>query len=246
MKSLSVVIIAKNEADKIKRTLKSVGWADEVIVVVDSASVDRTAAIARDSGARVFVKSWNGYANQKNFGIAKAQNDWILSIDADEVVAKELAQEIENLDLDRDGYFIPFKNYIGQRWVKYGGLYPDYHLRLFRKDKGQFKGIGGGQIHETVRIDDIGYLNNPIEHFTYANVLDFWQRVVQYSTQEAKELVKAGFSPNFAGLARIPWKFFKTYFLQLGVLDGWYGFVNALFLTLYQVNKLRVMILEAK
>ena len=246
MKLISVVIIGKNEEDQMERTLKSVGWADEVVVVVDSASVDRTEEIAKDKGARVFVKSWGGYADQKNFGISKAKNSWILSIDADEVVTKKLAKEIKSLIFDPDGYYIPFKNYLGQRWLKHGGLYPDYHLRLFRKDRGHFAGIGGGQIHETIQVKEVGYLKNPIEHHTYSSVADFWYRVLKYSSQEARELKKLGYQTSLFDLVKVPAKFVKTYFWQLGFLDGWYGFVNALFLTLYQVNKLRVMILGAK
>lgn len=246
MKEISAIIIAKDEEDSIPRTLESVKWANEVVIVVDSSSTDKTEEVSERFGAKTFRRQWDGPANQKNFGISKATNDWILSIDADEVVSKELAEEIKNLKFEQDGYFIPFKNYLGKVWLKHGGLYPDYHLRLFKKDLGRFKGIGGGQVHETVQLANVGYLKNPIEHYTYANVSDFWQRVLHYSSQEGKELAKSGRKVSLFDLVRIPAKFVKTYFLQRGFLDGRYGFVNALFLSLYQANKLRVMIRDAK
>lgn len=238
MTKISVVMIAKDEEDIIKSSIRSVSWADEIIIVVDSSSSDKTEIVARDSGVQVFVRKWAGYANQKNFGIGKASNEWILSLDADEVVSQKLCDEIHRLDPTKDGYLIPFKNYLGGKWLKYGGLYPDYHLRLFKKSSGQFVGTKGGQIHETVQIENTGYLKNPIEHYTYASTSDFWQRVLTYSNQEGLELAKQGAKIGLIDILKIPGKFVKIYLFQLGILDGWNGFINALFLSFYQLNKL--------
>ncbi len=229
-------MIAKNEERVIKNSISSVSWADEVLVIIDSSSSDGTEKISRKLGARVFIKKWNGYSNQKNYAIGEARNDWILSIDADEIVTSKLSQEIKNLVVDKDGYFIPFRNYLGNSWLKHGGLYPDYHLRLFKKGSAKFEGLGGGQIHETVQLDNVGYLKNPIDHYTYGSIGDFWNRVLRYPTQEARERLLAGQGPIASDLVRIPWKFIKTYFIQLGILDGWYGFINALFLSFYTAN----------
>lgn len=239
MRNVSAVIIASNEDAYIRKSITSVNWAGEIIVVVDEKSTDHTEKIARDMGVRVLKHPWQGYARQKNYGISKAIQDWILSIDADEIISAELAQEIINLKPTKDGYQFPFRNYLGNKWLKYGGLYPDYHLRLFRRDLGQFRGIGGGQIHETVQVSNIGRLHGAVDHYTYSSVGDFWQRVRNYAVAEGKQLSRTGRNPSLFDWVKIPLRFIKVYFFRLGLLDGWPGLVNAAFLSAYQYFKVR-------
>jgi glycosyltransferase involved in cell wall biosynthesis len=141
MDALSVVVITFNEMANIRACLDSVHWCDD-IVVVDSGSTDGTLDICREFTPCVFTRDWQGYAAQKNWGIAQARHPWILNLDADERVSPELQTEIRARVSDdlTDGYLIPFRNYLGGRWMRYGVLYPDWYLRLFRKDHCQFQG----------------------------------------------------------------------------------------------------------
>ena len=237
MKDISVVMIASNEEKIIKKSLQAVNWAKEIVVVLDEKSKDQTEKIARDSKANVFINKWKGYANQKNFAINKATGSWVLSIDADEIVSVDLAKEILNLKPSEEGYQFPFRNYLGNKWLKYGGLHPDYHLRLFKKELGMFKGIGGSQVHETVQLNSIGTLSGSVDHYTYASVKDFWHRVLKYSAQEGLSLSVTGNKPKLWEWIKIPLRFVKVYIFQFGFADGWYGFINALFLAIYQFRK---------
>ena len=138
--SLSVVIITLNEEANLARTLTSVTWADEIIIV-DSGSTDRTRDVAESFRATFYVEPWSGFASQKNSALAKANGDWILSLDADEEVEPTLAEEIRTVlaaNPSVAGFRIPRKNFFLGRWIKHGGFYPDPKLRLFRRGKGTF------------------------------------------------------------------------------------------------------------
>src|SRR5690349_18411994 len=133
--TLSVAIVALNEEANLGRVLESVRWADE-IVLVDSGSTDRTCDIARDAGARVILEPWRGYTGQKNYALELCTKDWVLSLDADEEVTAELAEEIRGVLADPQafaGYTMPRKNLFLGRWMRHGGFYPDPKLRLFRR-----------------------------------------------------------------------------------------------------------------
>ena len=139
--TLSVVIITLNEEANLARTLASVAWADE-IVVLDSGSTDRTREVAESYHAKFYVEPWKGFAAQKNSALAKATGDWILSLDADEEVEPVLAEEIRTALSAKPsvaGFWIPRKNFFLGRWIKHGGYYPDPKLRLFRRGAGTFE-----------------------------------------------------------------------------------------------------------
>jgi len=145
---LSVVLVTRNEEERLRACLESVAWADE-IVVVDAESEDKTATIAREFTDRVLVRPWPGYAIQKNDAIDLATGDWALSLDADEVVSAELATEIGHVlaaDGPADGYAVPRRNIFWGRWVRHGGLYPDHQVRLFRRTRGRFNALA---VHES-------------------------------------------------------------------------------------------------
>src|SRR5208283_3332758 len=160
-KTLSVALITRNEAANLPRTLASVRWANEV-VVVDSGSTDATLAIARDSGARVFEEPWKGFAAQKNSAISHAASDWILSLDADEEVSPELAREIQALLAGEpafSAYRIPRLNHFLGCPLRHGGYWPDPKLRLFRSGAAQF---ADRPVHEIMQTDGpVGQLNGP-------------------------------------------------------------------------------------
>jgi glycosyltransferase involved in cell wall biosynthesis len=227
--SLSVVVVTLNEEERIRACLESVAWADEVIVV-DAESHDKTAAIARELTDHVFVRPWPGFAAQKNFGIDQAHGEWILSLDADEVVSPALREEIqaEVAGAGRhQGYSVPRRNVFWDRWVRHGGLYPDWQLRLFRRGRGRFVARA---VHESVVVDgSVGRLRGHLEHRSYRDVADFLERTDRYTTLAADDWLAGGRGTRpFADLVARPLgRFFGMYVWRGGFLDGWRGFLLA-------------------
>jgi glycosyltransferase involved in cell wall biosynthesis len=249
---LSVAIITKNEERNIRDALESVKWADE-IVVVDSGSTDKTQEICREYTDKIYSFEWQGFSEQKNRAVSLTTQPWIFVLDADERVTKELKEEILNViknDLPSptplpqgeglrgrvDGYYLPRKNFFGNRWIKHGGWRPDYSLRLFRHGRGSFE---PREVHEAVKIDGTtAYLKNPVLHYTYKNTDDFLKRMETYSALAAKELFKKGRRSNiFDIIFRPPATFFRMFFLQMGILDGIYGIILAYLYSVYTFNK---------
>ena len=238
MENLSVTIITKNEEKNIGRCLESLKWADET-VVVDTESSDRTVEICRQYKGRIFNESWHGYGKQKNICAGHTKNRWILNVDADEVVTPELAEEI--LGILKNGpqypvYHLPRKNYFGDRWVRFGGWYPDRILRLYDKEKVAFSEV---QVHEKLTTDgNAGSLKNPLIHYSYSNRKDYAQRQERYSILYAKEKMANGFRPNWTHLyLRPPLKFFKNFFLKKGFMDGSLGYFLAKGAAVYTYQK---------
>jgi glycosyltransferase involved in cell wall biosynthesis len=227
--TLSVVVVTLNEEDRIRECLESAAWADELIVV-DAESSDKTATIARELTDHVFVRPWPGFAAQKNFGLDQAHGDWILSLDADEVVSPALQDEIAGVLAGRAehaGYTVPRRNVFWDRWIRHGGLYPDRQTRLFRRGQGRFV---ERSVHESVRVDGrVGRLAGHLEHRSYRDVADFLERADRYSTLAADEWVAAGRpSRPFTDLVGRPLaRFFGMYVTRAGFLDGWRGFLLA-------------------
>ncbi len=184
--SLSVVIITLNEEANLVRTLQSVSWADE-IVIVDSRSTDHTREIAEFYHAKFFVESWKGFAAQKNSALQKATGDWILSLDADEDVEPALAEEIRQTlakNPSADGFWIPRKNFFLGRWIRHGGFYPDRKLRLFRRGAGQFE---ERLVHEDVRITGpTARLKNNLLHRAYPTIEGYLEHMNRYSSLGAQ------------------------------------------------------------
>lgn len=226
---LSVVVVSLNEEDRIRECLESAAWADE-LVVVDAESRDKTATIARELTDHVFVRPWPGFAAQKNFGLDQAGGDWILSLDADEVVSPALREEIAAIVAGAGahaGYSVPRRNVFWGRWVRHGGLYPDRQLRLFRRGRGRFV---ERSVHESVRVDgSLGRLAGHLEHRSYRDVADFLERADRYSTLAAEEWVAAGrrARPLVDIVARPVARVLGMYVARAGFLDGWRGFLLA-------------------
>jgi len=236
MEKISATIITLNEEGNITDCLKSVSWADEIIVS-DSGSVDRTVEICRDAGAKVFTDAWLGFGAQKNLCASRARNRWVFNIDADERVSPGLRDEIAGCDFEKyDGFFVPRKNHFAGRWVRRGGWYPDYNLRLYNKEAG---GFGDRAVHEAVRVKGhCARLSNPLVHYTYTGVDDYLRRMERYSTLAAKEMNKAGKNASVVDIALRPaFTFFKMYVLKLGFLDGATGMTLARLYAAYTREK---------
>lgn len=236
MEKISVTIITLNEEANIRDCLESVRWADEIIVS-DSGSADRTVEICREYGAKVSIDAWQGFGKQKNLCGDKARNKWILNIDADERVTPELREEISRtVDGDKAGYFIPRKNYFGDKWIKHSGWYPDHNLRLYRKDLGRFL---DRYVHESVAVNGPkGYLKNPMVHRTYRDVSDYLARMEKYSTLAAEEMLNTGKNAGIIDiLLRPPFTFFKMLILKRGFLDGTAGVILSILYSSYTLAK---------
>lgn len=224
MSNLSVVVIARNEERIIERFMEGVKWAEEIIVV-DDQSEDRTTEIASRYTDKIYRRALTSFAEQKNFGIGKATKEWILSIDADEIVTPELAQEIgEAVKSDEyDAYEIPLKNIFLGHWIKHGGFYPFSRIRLFKKSKGFW--VRG--IHEYVQVEGkVGKLKGPIEHHTVESISECMKTRDRFSELDAEELYSEGFRVGWWRLIYGPLRqFLGRFILRGGFLDGIHGFI---------------------
>jgi len=230
---ISAVIIAFNEQDKIVDAIRSVDWADEVLVV-DSESTDRTREIAAEQGAKVIVRPWPGFSAQKQFGAEAAENDWIFSLDADEKVSPELKRELAALretGPGADGYKIPRLAYYMDRAIKHGGWYPDWQLRLFDRRRGRWKDV---MIHESVEMDPeakIEKLSCNILHFSNDGAVHHHRMIGErYAPLAARQMFERGRRTNVLKVAAAgPIAFLSTFILKAGFLDGFPGFCIARF-----------------
>jgi len=237
---ISVPIVAFNEAANLRRTLASVTWVDE-IVVLDSGSTDETLDIAREFSARIFVEPWRGYGPGVNSAIDKCTGEWILALDADEVVTPELQAEIEALlaaGPKFDAYWIPRLNLILGCWMRHGGVYPDPKLRLFRRGTARLR--EDTEPHATPKWDGLtGRLKSHMLHYAYPNLAVYLEHMDRYSSASVPLLLRRGKTsrslPAFLlntflnPLAT----FIYNYFLRLGFLDGREGFLFHLYHSVY-------------
>jgi len=226
---LSICIICFNEERNIKNCLESASWADEIIVV-DSGSTDGTIEIVKQYDTELFHRPWTGYVDQKNYAFSKAGGDWILSLDADEMVSMRLREEISNilaLSNSVDGYRIPRLSFYQNQWIKHCGFYPDKQLRLVKHGKGDWV---GGRVHERVEVKgSVGELRNDILHYPYkGSIVGQLQTLNNFTTLQAEDLYEQGKRFHFILLLFRPFfKFLEVYILKKGFLDGLAGFIIA-------------------
>lgn len=230
--TIAAVIITKDEEHNIAACLESVQWAHERIVV-DAQSRDRTVEIAKQHAAQVHVRPWPGYGPQKNFGIEQARAEWILIVDADERITPALREEIQAVlaagpPPDLAGFEIPRKNYFYGRWIRGGGIYPDYQLRLIRKAAGRYDDT---QLHENLRLRGrIDRLRNPMEHYSMPTVREHVRKMQRYTTLGAREKLKSRSRVTAIDIAgHHLGTILKTYVLRGGYRDGVHGVIVALF-----------------
>ncbi len=228
MQKISVVIITFNEEKDIGRCLDSVQKFADDIVVVDSFSTDQTQHIVTSSGARFIQHTFEGHIQQKNWAITQAKYPHILSLDADEVVSKQLQDEIIKVKqhFQANGYYFNrMTNYCG-KWIKHCGWYPDRKLRLWDSRKGRWGGINP---HDRFKMEDgcnIKYIKGDLYHYSYHSISQHVLQIDKFTQIGAVEALKRGKAANiFLLLFKPAFKFFRDYFIKLGILDGYYGFV---------------------
>lgn len=239
--NLSVVVITKNEQANLRRCLASVLFADE-IVIVDDNSTDGTRAIAADFGAKIISPEWIGFGPAKRAGVAAASGDWILSLDADEEVTSELADEIKQIvtmDANFFGYEMPRRTQFLGRWIYHCGWYPDQVLRLFRRGRGNFT---EARVHETVELSGpAGRLKGEILHYSYPDLESYFEKFNRYTTIAAEQGVAEGRRPGgYDIIVRPLAAFIKHYFTKRGFLDGVEGFLISV------LSSVHVMVKYAK
>lgn len=229
---ISAVILAKNEDRNISSCLENLSFCRQIILIDDDSS-DQTKEIAKKYGAEIYEKRLENFSDQRNFGLSKAKNEWVLFIDSDEVVSKDLKKEIlEELKSDNhDGYMIKREDKFLGHEMKHGDLGNVWLLRLGRKDKG----LWIGDIHEEWNIKGrVGKLKNSLVHKSHHNLSHFISKINYYSSIRARELKKGGASTSLLMIILYPkLKFLNLYLLKLGFLDGISGFVHALFMSFY-------------
>ncbi|HEU5451394.1 MAG TPA: glycosyltransferase family 2 protein [Terriglobales bacterium] len=247
---LSVCLITQDEEANLPHTLESVaalvGDLGREIIVVDSGSIDRTLEIAKQYGVRIFSESWKGFAAQKNSAMEKATQPWILSLDADEPLEEECAEEISTIlkavpagdawcqTMGEGwksapgliaGYWIARKNHFLGRWIRHGGFYPDRKLRLIRRGAGKWVEHGA---HPTIDVSGpTGTLQGAMLHYAYPTLRSYLEHMNSYSSQQAKFMVGSGRRGfDFVNIVLNPAAtFLYNYFFRLGFLDGREGFL---------------------
>ena len=234
---LSVVILTKNEALRIGECIRSVQWADEVLVI-DDESTDETVRIAESLGARVLRRKMDLEGRHRNWASDQARHEWILSLDADERVTPKLAQEICGLLQDGapayETYAIPRRNYIGGRWVRYGGWYPSAQLKLFKRSVFRWE---EASVHPRALSDrPCGGLQRDLIHYSYRDLSDFVEKLNRQTTLEAQKWVADG---RRVTLGKALWRaidrFVRTFVMKRGYRDGLLGFIVAWFASAYQL-----------
>jgi len=231
--TLSIVVITLNEEHNIVRCLKSLRFSKKVfkqveMIVVDAQSGDKTAAVAKQLGAKVFTRAWKGYGDQKNWALAKAKGHWILSLDADEELTAPLIAEIEKVVTQTpeeiDGYFIKRKAFFLGKWMRHCGWWPDAQLRLFKRGRGAFT---VEPVHEGLEVKGKTLeLHEPMNHYTYESINQYLEKMNRYSDLSIMEIKqkKKTFWRFYLTVAPFL-TFFRMYISRKGFLDGWHGLV---------------------
>jgi len=228
---ISVCIIAGEEAHRIGETLEGlVDWVEEIIVVVNEDAQDGTEQIAAKYGAKTFLEPWKGHIGQKNSAAQKANFEWILSLDADEIVSNKLKIEIQNLfsskNISYDSYCFPRCTMYFDKWIRHGDWYPDRQTRLWRKGTAKW---GGTNPHDRLISEkSVGRLKSELMHKSMESTDHQVQKYLSYAEIFAEEKGKEGKKVKMTDLIFRPFiRFMRGYFLRLGFLDGWRGYVIA-------------------
>lgn len=238
MATVCGAIIARDAEATIARCLASLSWADSLLVVLDDRTTDATGSIASSLGARVVTRVFEDFARQRNAALDLIKDEWVLFVDADEVVTQELAAEVRAVtgDLDRTeaGYWIPRQNIIFGRWVRHAGWSPDYQLRLLHRVRARYR--EDRIVHELVDLQgEAGYLDNPFIHYNYNTFSEFLDRQRRYASLEAANRHRRGQRPRPHNFLLQPWREFWRRYIQLkGYKEGLLGLLLSATLAYYE------------
>jgi (heptosyl)LPS beta-1,4-glucosyltransferase len=231
---LAAVVLTKDAANHIGECLKTLRFAD-LIVVSDSYSEDGTAELARQAGATVLQRRFDNFAGQRNAAMDAVDAEWIFFVDADERIPPELAREVRRATLrePESGWWVPRRNYIAGKLVRHGGFYPDYQLRLLRRDRARYD--AGRPVHEVVLLDGpSGRLQHEMIHYNYDNWAQFHAKQRRYARFEGRILQERGVKPWPHKFVRFPLQeFWRRYVTLEGYRDGWLGLKLAVLLGFY-------------
>lgn len=232
---LSAIVLTKNEERNIVDCLRSLSWADEVLLL-DSGSEDRTVALAQEMGARVETRPFDNFPRQRNTALELTRGEWVFFVDADERVSEGLASEVQKVIAhgEADGFWVPRHNYIFGRLIRHAGWYPDYQLRLFLKAKGRYD--ESREVHELVIVDGPqGYLENPLIHYNYEDIGQFIERQNRYTEMEAAYLFRGGARAKVRNFVLQPCREFRRRYITLqGYKDGMHGLLLSLLTAYYE------------
>lgn len=220
---ISGLVLTHNSEATLEECLESLKWVDE-IVVIDDESTDQTREIANKYNACVLIRKLDDFSTQRNFGLSNCSNDWVLVLDSDEVITRELQAEVESLfnqPVTVSGFQIPRKNMFMGNWIR--SSYPDYGLRLFRRNEARYNGA----VHESLTVNgEIGRLNHPMIHNSYRSIEEIILKTNHYTTISAQQMFEKGKRAGFLDLIFRPLAaFIKNFFLKRGFLDGFPGFI---------------------
>lgn len=238
---LTAIVLTYNEERHLPECLRSLAWADEVIVF-DSHSADRTEAIARAAGARWLQRRFDHYAGQREAALAAATTEWVLFVDADERVPDALAQEVRSvLGRPEAGWWVPRHNYLFGRLTLHAGWYPDYQLRLLRRGRAHYDPTR--PVHELVLLDGPeGRLQNPLVHLNYETVGEFVAKQTYYARYDAQRLALEGVRARPHHLVTMPARQFWWRFITLaGWREGWHGLRLSLLMGRFEFEKYRLL-----
>ncbi len=250
---ISVCLIAANEAHRIRGALESVApWTSEIIVVLNDDVNDGTDKIAESFGAKVFREPWKGHVAQKNSAAEKASGDWILGLDADEVISPGLRSEIQKLFLEPEkikpiaAFSFPRCTFYSGRWIRHGDWYPDRKVRLWRRGQAKW---GGLNPHDAVIVNGrTKKLNEDLLHYSMEDLNHLIRKTISYTDIIARQKFESGQHAGLFTLWFRPfWRFVRGYFLRQGFLDGWQGFSIAwlgAFYTFLRYAKVRELKLQ--
>ncbi len=232
---ISGIILVKNQQDQLAQCIQALSFCDEIIVVDDNSS-DNSVKIAEKAGARVYKRKLSGdFSTQRNWAMEKAKNDWVLFVDADEIITPELATELyqqtSQFLTELNGFYVKRVDFLWGRKIRFGDAGHTKILRLAKNSKGKWQ----GRVHETWEVlGEVGTLKNPLYHYPHPTVHDFLREINYYSTLRAQELFDKKTSVNAFSIVFYPLgKFVINYFFKSGFLDGTAGIISALMMAFY-------------